>query len=216
LSTGVSHNLLHHEQTIERGLKTFVEVGTALAAIRDERLYRDGYETFEAYCKGRWGWERRHAYRLMDAAGVVANVSQGTHSRIKITLGGPPPLPDSERVARPLTKLPADEQADAWEEVVTEAETTGKPITAKKVQEVVDRRTGEVIEDAVVVETRTKSVGVSPNAHQPTRKHTAQVIAKTALELPHDPQAAAKTLVEFFDTAYLKSLVESINDLIER
>ena len=31
------------EQTIERGLQTFVEVGTALLEIRDSRLYRQAF-----------------------------------------------------------------------------------------------------------------------------------------------------------------------------
>ena len=48
--------LLQHEQVIEKGLKTFVDVGNALLAIRDKRLYRQGFGTFEDYCKDRWGW----------------------------------------------------------------------------------------------------------------------------------------------------------------
>ena len=38
------------EQVIERGLATFVDVGTALLEVRDSRLYRVAYPTFEAYC----------------------------------------------------------------------------------------------------------------------------------------------------------------------
>lgn len=38
------------EQTIERGLNSFVEVGEALAKVRDLRLYRDEYGTFEELC----------------------------------------------------------------------------------------------------------------------------------------------------------------------
>lgn len=103
-----------------------MEVGTALAAIRDERLYRDGFETFEAYCKGRWGMSRPRAYQLIEAAEVDANLSTNVDT-----------LPATESQARPLTKLPPEEQAEAWEEVVAESEESGEPITAKKVQEVV-------------------------------------------------------------------------------
>ena len=38
------------ELVIERGLKTFVEVGAALLGIRDGRLYRETHATFEDYC----------------------------------------------------------------------------------------------------------------------------------------------------------------------
>jgi hypothetical protein len=44
------------ERVIEQGLATFREVGTALAEIRDRRLFLDrGYSDFENYCKARWG-----------------------------------------------------------------------------------------------------------------------------------------------------------------
>ena len=68
------------EQVVETGLTVFVKVGNALLEIRDSRLYRQQFPTFEAYCRERWGIERRQAYRLIDAAEVVSNVSQGTQS----------------------------------------------------------------------------------------------------------------------------------------
>ncbi len=62
------------ETVIERGLATFVDVGTALASIRDGRLYRATYETFEDYCRERWGFSKRHANRLVEAAEVVTEL----------------------------------------------------------------------------------------------------------------------------------------------
>lgn len=46
--------LTHAEATIERGLNSFIEVGEALAKVRDEQLYRDEFGTFETYCRDRW------------------------------------------------------------------------------------------------------------------------------------------------------------------
>ena len=43
LSIVESDNLLLYESIIERGLKTFVEVGGALLAIREAKLYRLDY-----------------------------------------------------------------------------------------------------------------------------------------------------------------------------
>ena len=105
-----SAELLLHEKTIEQGLKTFVDVGNALLAIRDKRLYRQQWGTFEDYCQERWGMERRHAYRLMDAAQAVENVSLGTQI-----------LPTSERQARPLTRLEPELQPAAWQRAVETA-----------------------------------------------------------------------------------------------
>ena len=84
--------LAQHEATIERGLKTFVEVGFALMAIRDGRLYRQNHGTFEAYCQGRWGFTRMRASQLIAAAEVAQNVNN--------CLQIPPPMNEAERVAK--------------------------------------------------------------------------------------------------------------------
>jgi hypothetical protein len=122
------------EVTIERGLTTFVEVGAALAEIRDSRLYREAHGTFEDYCHQRWQMERRHAYRLMDAATVVANVSNWTHDEAP-----PPTVPATESQARPLAKLEPEQQRAAWKEAV-ETAPEGK-VTAAHVAASVQRIT---------------------------------------------------------------------------
>jgi hypothetical protein len=68
--------LTEHEATVERGLSTFLDVGRALMAIRDDRLYRSTHATFDLYLNERWpSLGRSHAYRLIDAARVVEAVS---------------------------------------------------------------------------------------------------------------------------------------------
>ena len=63
------------EAVIERGLGTFMEVGTALATIRDARLYRVKHATFEDYCRERWNLSRPRAYQLIDAADTAEEMS---------------------------------------------------------------------------------------------------------------------------------------------
>lgn len=75
--------------------------GNALLAIRDKRLYREQYGTFEEYCRGRWGLGRAHAYRLIEGASVIANLSP---------MGDI--LPTSERQARALTRLEPEQQRE--------------------------------------------------------------------------------------------------------
>lgn len=53
LTTAERMLLTQNEAVIERGRRAFVEVGTALAQIRDSRLYRQSHDTFEAYCRER-------------------------------------------------------------------------------------------------------------------------------------------------------------------
>lgn len=125
--------LAQHEEVIAKGVKTFVKVGNALAAIRDERLYRAEYGTFEDYCRERWGMSRPRAYQYIDAASTVSTIVDKGHE---------PPL--NEAQARPLAKLEPEEQSDAWEEAIDKAESEGRDVTAKDVEEVVAVRTGKV------------------------------------------------------------------------
>jgi hypothetical protein len=112
------------EVVIRQGLETFIEVGQALMTIRDKRLYRIEFGTFEDYCRDKWGMPRNYANKLIAASEVVANLEMGTM------------VPKSERQARPLTSLEPEIQREAWKEVVHQSQETGKPITAATVQQV--------------------------------------------------------------------------------
>lgn len=121
LTTSEATDLRSHEQVIERGLGTFVEVGNALLAIRDGRLYRETHGTFEDYCRERWGMSKTHANRLIEAAEVSENVTP---------IGV---IPTSESQARPLARLEPPQQQEAWRRAV-ESAPNGKP-TARHVEE---------------------------------------------------------------------------------
>lgn len=100
------------EVVIERGQKTFYEVGCALAEIRDDGLYKlskgGKFKTFEAYCRAKWDFQRRHAYRLIDGAKVVDNVSDRTQI-----------VPVNLEQTRPLSLLDADQQVEVWQKPST-------------------------------------------------------------------------------------------------
>lgn len=117
------------EAVIERGLGTFVEVGEALLAIRNARLYRESHGTFEGYCRERWGMERAHAYRQIQSAEVAALVSP---------VGDIP----SERVARELAPLrdEPEQMREVWQEA--RAEAGEREPTAAIVREKVSNKMG--------------------------------------------------------------------------
>lgn len=74
----VTRSLADYEAVIEAGLATFVEVGEALLAIRDGRLYREaGFARFEDYTRERWGFSRSRAHRLIEASEVAAMLPIG-------------------------------------------------------------------------------------------------------------------------------------------
>jgi hypothetical protein len=130
LSPAEVQTLEHYEEIIALGIKTFVLVGHALLTIRDRRLYRGAYSTFEDYCRQRWDLSRPYAYQLMEASAVVENVSAVADI-----------APANEAQARPLTTLPAEQQREVWQEVVDTAPPSG--ITATHVQETVNRVKGK-------------------------------------------------------------------------
>ena len=69
-----SVRLCELERIIQKGKDTFVEVGTALAEIRDSRIYRATFKTFENYCQDRWGFTKNYVNRIIQAADVVTNL----------------------------------------------------------------------------------------------------------------------------------------------
>jgi len=118
--------LCENERVIAAGLNTFVDVGNALAEIRDGKLYRAEFGTFDDYCRDRWGISKMHAYRLMDAA----EVSGVLKSNQLVT-------PQTESQARPLARLEPDEQIAVWQQAI-ETAPNGK-VTAAHVAQVVGR-----------------------------------------------------------------------------
>ena len=64
------------ERVVRQGLEIFYRVGEALAEIRDRKLYKDlGYSNFRDYLTERWNMKKSQAYRLIDSAEVVKNLS---------------------------------------------------------------------------------------------------------------------------------------------
>lgn len=130
LTSAEELSLADCESVIERGLKTFVEVGQALAAIRESRLYRATHSSFEAYCESRWGFTGRRGRQLIEAAEIGTTV----------------PI-ENEGQARELAKVPEPDRADVWRDTVERTE--GKP-TAAAIRESAERRDARALLARVV------------------------------------------------------------------
>lgn len=61
LTTDEVARLKDLEKAIFRGKETFFEVGLALAEIKNGKLYRRNYDSFDDYCKKKWGWSSSRA-----------------------------------------------------------------------------------------------------------------------------------------------------------
>lgn len=119
------------ENVIKQNIGAFYEVGRALMEIRDRGLYKDalGYDTFEAYCKDRWDFQRTYAYHLIASVKVVDTVSSLDDIQ----------KPTNQLQTRPLEKLSSDQQRTAWQKAV-ETAPEGK-VTAAHVSKVVREMT---------------------------------------------------------------------------
>jgi hypothetical protein len=89
----------------------FVKVGLALARIRDLRLYRADFQTFEAYCQTKWHYGRSYVYDLMSAAQLFTQVFAD----------GKGPKPRHESQLRPLVGLSPEQARLAWERAAQNA-----------------------------------------------------------------------------------------------
>ncbi|MBW4428936.1 MAG: hypothetical protein KME50_32090 [Nostoc desertorum CM1-VF14] len=145
---------LHLERKVERA---FFEAGKALMELRDRRLYRSTYKTFEEYCRSRFGYTRMAATYKIAAATVMENLStiglqnaeiitDGLQSPKMSTIGlqnvemstsGLQILPTNERQVRPLVALEPEVQRTAWQQAVQVA--GGKVPTGRIVKDVVQR-----------------------------------------------------------------------------
>jgi len=119
MSIRESQRLVELEKTIARGKKTFVEVGLALAEIRDLRLYKREYGGFEEYCREKWGWAKAYANHVIRAADVVKCLPAETATIVA-----------TEAAARELGKAEPAQRAGVIQAIVDE----GKPVTAAEIK----------------------------------------------------------------------------------
>ncbi|MEA5259184.1 hypothetical protein VB264_15415 [Arcicella aquatica] len=123
------------EAVIEKGLNTFVEVGNALFEIRNNKLYRDKFTTFESYCRDRWNLKRQRAYELMDAAAVVNTLSEISDKNEQDSQASIV-VPTKESHAAALSKVPEEFRSEVWEKALEKNQSPGKVITAKMIDNI--------------------------------------------------------------------------------
>lgn len=111
--------LLACEKIIHSSKREFVRVGLALEEIRDKRLYRIKYGSFQEYCIKRWGFQRSYGYQLIESAKVAEKLSAIAD------------IP-TESCARALAKVHEERRATALKSALKSVGSSG-PITAKAI-----------------------------------------------------------------------------------
>ncbi len=107
---------------IQKGFHTFVEVGQALVTIQQKRLYRASHDTFEAFCRAEFDMGRAYAYRLIESAKVIEDLS---------------PIGDKAALPTP------DQRRSAWQKVIDVSDEKSSAITARLVRSVIKKTVGD-------------------------------------------------------------------------
>lgn len=127
----IKRSLAGHEEIIAAGVKSFIDVGNSLMAIRDEKLYAKEHDTFEEYCSKRWGFAKSRAYQYIESAVVVRDLSTIVDTKTDV-------FPENEAQARAIAGAAPDAKTRAvvWKAAVRSApkDDKGKPhVTASLV-----------------------------------------------------------------------------------
>lgn len=112
LTVAQETELLTHMDVITAGIHTFIEVGNALAAIRDGRLYRRTHGTFREFVEENWNMSKSRAYQLIAGAEAAESVS---------TVVDVP----NEAVARDFGRVPKEDRLRVARAAQDEAEKRG-------------------------------------------------------------------------------------------
>ena len=124
LNPAEKQELQQLEQTIATNLTGTFELAAALMKIRDQKLYRVEYSTFEEYCRKRWDYSPSYCHRLAQMNEVMVDLK--TNDEIAAA------LPRNESQARIFNDLEKDERIQLAEKV--QEETGDHPPTAKLYQ----------------------------------------------------------------------------------
>jgi len=129
------------EKIIQSGKKEFVRVGLALEEIRDKKLYRSKFGTFQEYCLKRWGFSRSYGYQLIEDAKVAEQMS----AKVDIP---------NHAAAHALAKVEPQKRA-----VVAEKAASSGPVTAKSISRAAkDETKADVILDETGYPVPTKAM----------------------------------------------------------
>jgi hypothetical protein len=172
LTPGELDHLTVCEAALDNLRTAFAAAGKALQVVRDGRLYRDGYATFEDYAEQRWDMSRAQAYRLIEAWPLAARLS---------------PMGDkiNERQVRellPLAERHGQDAAAAVYQAVTEVD--GVKVTAAVLHQVVGILPGDYFDaDEAVAQIRAYLAGERQPAALPPAGDPVQAFRAEADKL---------------------------------
>lgn len=107
--------------------QAFLDGAEALREMRDKKLYRHKYETFEEYCQEEHGWGRQRAYQLIEASEIKKSLPENVNNCLQ-----------NEGQVRALSSIHPEYREEVIEKVVSEGKVTAEAI--KDAGEVVQKK----------------------------------------------------------------------------
>ena len=124
-------------EVVKKGLKGLLAAGQALVEIRDRRLYREEFGTWESYCRDMLGYSKAQANRLISGAEVLTDLAPI----------GAKMMPARESHLRELARLPEPElRVEAWQNVLNEPNSDVTASTVRKAVSTVRKKAGLPVE----------------------------------------------------------------------
>jgi hypothetical protein len=183
------------EGIVQTNLQTFLATGRALAEIRNRRLFRQEFATFEHYCKHRWGFSGAHGLDLVRSTEVAEHLLAGPAA----PESGDAPLPIdlSPDELRPLQRLQPELADSCWRLACR----VGKP-------------TGHLVGKIVhIVESAINGTSHSPAKTPPSQK---KIFLLSVHRLADSPWFSAHLVVQGLDEARARKHLQATQGLICR
>jgi hypothetical protein len=189
------------EHVIAGSIQSFLVAGKCLLEVRDRKLYREQYSTFQDYCVKRWGITERRGLELARATTVAEHLLIGPAGP-----EGDSPLPADlgSDVLRPLTRLCPELQAECWRL----ASRIGKP-TRYTVSKIV-----RVVENAINQGASGNGVAGKPLSKPPASEK--KVFLASLHRLSDNPCFNAYLIVQDFDETKARKHLVSAQALLVR
>ncbi len=179
------------EKTIKSGMGTLFKVAEALSKIKESRLYRNKYKTFEEYCDKRWNFTRRRAYQLIEAGETRDLLPENVKQCFT-----------NVRQLNALAKLPKEARAGAAQDIICSIKKTGGKITANTIREATNP-TPAPNSPLKGVDLTKLDPAVPPqpseNIHPPLSNNPPVVSRYVAGKFPIEPEGGTLTVAEFKD-----------------
>jgi hypothetical protein len=126
-SQRVRYEFLKEEirEYIHKGIEAFERVAADMLEIRDQRLYREEYDTFEEFCRETLGRSKTQVNRMIQAGDVIKG----------LMAQGETVLPDNSRIAYEMALYPPRDRKLIWKRARQIADRNNEKPTYKTIRD---------------------------------------------------------------------------------